>query len=68
MALVIAMMYLCNFLKIIVLCFCPFLFLFVLFNPVSVNWMEWSTMPACPSLYALLTGIILKRLPLQKCV
>ena len=31
------------------LLFCPFLFIFF-FNAVSVNWTEWSTIPACPNL------------------
>ena len=33
-------------------CFCPFLFIF-LFSLVLINWMEWSAIPAHPSLYVL---------------
>ena len=36
------------------------------FNLVLINEMEWWMMPACPSLHALITGVILKRLTLQR--
>ena len=31
-------------------CFRPFLYIYILFNLVSLNLMEWPTRPACPSL------------------
>ena len=44
-------------------------FFIFFFNLVSINWTEWSTIPACPSLMcALLTGVMLKGLILRKFV
>lgn len=37
-------------------------------NLVSINYMEWLAIPACPSLMYLLTTVILKGLPLPKIV
>ena len=39
----------------------PFLFLILFFNLVSINWTEWSTISACPSLMRV-TGVLLKGL------
>ena len=49
MALVFAIMNLYNFFYILY-CVFPFLFKIFFFNPVSINYTEWSTVPACPSL------------------
>ena len=40
-------------------CFCPFLFIF-LFSLALINWMEWSVIPAHPSLYAFVTRTVSK--------
>ena len=44
------------------------LFVHLFHNLVSINLMEWSTIPACPSLVHFLTRAILKGISLGTCV
>ena len=64
MALVFAVMHLCN-IKNKIYCFCAFLFYTFLKSGLHKST-EWSTTPACPGLMCFLTGVIPKGLNSSK--